>query len=274
MSEDIKCKIGVVQMDCVLGEIEPNLAKIDCFAQAAGELGADLVVFPECATTGYFVAPDLERLAEPPGGPTERALGDIARRAGVRMAVGTVVADDGGFFDAQVLFEPDGSPAATYYKAHLFAAERDCYRAGGAPVVADSPIGGLGLTICYDLIFPDYIRRLTELGADVVINSTDWISDPYLKTTWGWSGPTVEALAITRALENGIFVAMANRVGHEMGFDSIGHSCVVAPSGMILASLRDGEGLAVANIDFAAEDVHKWRAIATYRQDRRPEIYS
>ena len=273
MSTDIKCRIGVVQMDCVLGEIAPNLARIERFAGLAGNLGVDLAVFPECATTGYFVAPELARLAEPPGGSTDQALADIARRAGVRMAVGTVVAEDGGFFDAQVLFEPDGTVAARYRKVHLFSAERECYRAGDTPVLADSPIGKLGLTICYDLIFPEYIRRLVDLGADVVINSTDWITDPYLRATWGWSGPTTQALAVTRALENGVIVAMANRVGHEMGFDSLGHSCVVAPSGKVLASIPEGEGLAVADIDLSAEDLDKWRAIATYRQDRRPEVY-
>ncbi|MGH7185558.1 MAG: nitrilase-related carbon-nitrogen hydrolase, partial [Pseudomonadota bacterium] len=68
-------------------------------------------------------------------------------------------------------------------------------------------------------------------------------------------------------------VAMANRVGREMDFDSLGHSCIVAPSGKILASVPAGEGLAIADVRFAPEDLARWRRIATYREDRRPEIY-
>lgn len=273
MSADIRLKIAVVQMDCVLGEIAPNLDKIGRFADAASGLGVDLLVFPECATTGYFVADRLDRLAEPSDGPTDRALAAIARRAGLYMAVGTVVADNAAFHDAQVLFGPDGRRLATYRKAHLFASERSTFRPGDTPVVVETTVGTLGLTICYDMIFADYFRHLRDLGAGIILNSTDWIGDGYQRETWGWSGVTTQGMAATRALEHGVIVAMANRVGHEMGFDSLGHSCIAGPSGRILASLPTGEGLAVADIDFAGDDLDRWRAIATYRKDRRPDLY-
>lgn len=273
MTADIKMKIGVVQMDCVLGEIAPNLAKIERFAGAAAAAGVDLLVFPECATTGYFVADRLAELAEPTGGTTDRALGAIAAGAGLHMAVGTVVAADGGYYDAQSLFAPDGQRLATYHKAHLFSVERDTFLTGNTPTVVETPLGAVGLTICYDMIFSGYFRRLRDLGAGIILNSTDWIGDGYQRETWGWSGVTTQGMAATRALEHGVIVAMANRVGHEMGFDSLGHSCIAGPSGQILASLPAGEGLAVADIDFAGDDIDKWRAIATYREDRRPDLY-
>jgi 5-aminopentanamidase len=117
-------------------------------------------------------------------------------------------------------------------------------------------LGPIGLSVCYDLIFGDYIRGLIARGAELVINSTNWIAD-----------------ATTRALENVAFVALANRVGHEMGFDSLGHSCIAAPSGKLLASIPGGEGVAVADLGLPQEDLERWRGIATYRRDRRPDVY-
>src|SRR5947199_6892288 len=71
--------IAVVQMDCVVGETEPNLNKIRHFTALSASIGADLVIFPECATTGYFIGERISRLAEAPDGPTSKTLGDIAR---------------------------------------------------------------------------------------------------------------------------------------------------------------------------------------------------
>jgi predicted amidohydrolase len=139
--------------------------------------------------------------------------------------------------------------------------------------VVETDLGRVGMTICYDMIFGDYFRCLAGMRADIIVNSTDWIGDNYQRETWGWSGVTTQGMAATRALENGVFVAMANRVGHEKGFDSLGHSCIASPSGQILASLPSGEDIAIADIDLKSADLAKWRAIATYHQDRRPEVY-
>ena len=193
------------------------------------------------------------------------------------MAVGAYTRRDGGIYDSQLLFGPDGACLAVYDKAHLFAGERESCRAGDRICVADTALGKVGMTVCYDFIFADYVRRLGDLGAELIVNSTNWIADAYQQETWGWSGPVTQSLAATRALENGTFVAMANRVGVEelapgLSFTSLGHSCIAGPSGKILASLTDGEGLAVARIDIAQEDLDRWRAIATYRADRRPEL--
>lgn len=273
MTEDIKLKLAVVQMDCSVGAVAPNLQKIERFAQSAGAQNVDLAIFPECATTGYFISDDLADLAEPTDGPTDRKLSEIAAKAGIHLAVGTVVADGGKFYNAQVMFSPKGERLATYYKAHLFSAERLSYALGDTPTVVDTNLGRIGMTICYDMIFPDYFRTLVNHGAEIIINSTNWIGDAYQQDVWGWSGVTTQGMAATRALENGVVVAMANRTGTEMGFDSLGHSCIIAPSGHILASIPNGEDIAIADMDFKADDLEKWRSIATYRQDRRPELY-
>lgn len=133
--------------------------------------------------------------------------------------------------------------------------------------------GRVALTICYDLVFPEYIRGLVLQGAQLILNSTDWITDPW-QTGKGWSGEVVSHLAATRALENGVHVAMADRAGVEEGWTSLGHSCVCAPSGGFLARIESGEGLVTATVELEHPDWDKWRQIATYLPDRRTDFYA
>lgn len=266
-------RVAVAQMHCMPGDVAANLGRIRALVDSAAADGAALVIVPETATTGYFIADRLDRVAEPEDGPSAEALAAIAREHRVHLAAGFALADGGRFYDAQLLFGPDGRRLATYRKVHLFAAERQWYAAGDEALVVETAIGRIGMSICYDLIFPDFIRTLADRGADLVINSTNWISDGFQREVWGWTGPMVEALARVRALENGVWLAMANCIGPEAGFDSLGHSCVVAPSGKLLASVGTAQGFAAADIAYESGDLARWRSIATYRGDRRPEIY-
>lgn len=270
--------IAVAQMDCVVGETEPNLNKIADFSALAKRLGADLVIFPECATTGYFIGDKIGQFADGPDGPVAARLSDIARQNSINLVCGLFTQENGVFRNSQKVFSPQGKLLATYHKAHLFAVERTMYNAGDEPMVVETSIGKLGLTICYDLIFPGYVRKLIDLGADIIINSTDWINDPYQRDVWGWTEERIRGLASTRALENVIPVAMACRTGHEaagpnLAFDSMGPSCVISPSGKFIARLDIGEGLAIGKVRIAAAELDRWRGIATYREDRRPNLY-
>ena len=266
-------RLAVAQMHCTPGDVEANLAVIEQLVRIAARDGAQLVVLPETATTGYFIADSLEQLAEPEDGPTAQRLAALAAACSLHLAIGMAIVEGGKYYDAQLLFGPDGRRLATYRKTHLFSAERDCYTPGDAAVVVDTDLGRIGMTVCYDLIFPEYSRRLIDLGADLIINSTNWITDAFQRNTWGWGGATVRSLAATRALETGVWLAMANCVGPELAFDSIGHSCVVAPSGKIVGSVAEGQGIAVAEAVFQSPELDRWKAIATYRADRRPELY-
>jgi 5-aminopentanamidase len=270
--------IAVAQMDCFVGETEPNLNKIADFTALAKKLGADLVIFPECATTGYFVGDKIKQLADQPDGPVAARLAGIARTNGINLVCGLFTQENGVVRNSQKVFSPEGKLLATYHKAHLFAVERTMYSAGDEPMVVQTSIGKLGLTICYDLIFPGYVRKLIDLGADIIINSTDWINDPYQRDVWGWTEERIRGLASTRALENVVPVAMACRTGHEtagpnLAFDSMGPSCVISPSGKFIARLDIGEGLAIGKVRIAASEMDRWSGIATYREDRRPDLY-
>lgn len=267
-------RVAVAQMTPAPGDVARNLARIRALVALAAADGAQLVVLPETATTGYFIFDRLAALAEPEDGPTATALSQLAAEAGVHLAVGMALADGGRHYDAQLLWGPDGARLATYRKAHLFASEREFYAAGDRPVVVETALGRIGMSVCYDLIFPGFVGRLCDMGADLVINSTNWITDDFQRTRWGWSAPTIRALAVTRALENGTWLAMADCVGPEAGFDSLGQSCLVAPSGLILGSVGEGQGVVLAEFEpGGSPDLDRWKAVATYRQDRRPELY-
>lgn len=268
----MKARTAVVQMDCVLGDVEANLARIEECARQAAEQGALLVIFPECATTGYFVGERATKLAEPADGPTNERLAELSRSTGVHLAVGVIERDRETLYDALALFSPDRGLLASYRKVHLFAGEKAVFTPGSLPVVVETDIGRLGLTVCYDLMFPEYIRGLVLAGAELIVNGTDWITDAW-QTSQGWSGPSLRALCQVRALENGVHVAMADRVGEELGWNSLGYSTIAGPTGAPLAALEAGEGIGYAEVEDPSAELERWRSIATYLADRQPVLY-
>lgn len=270
----LDAKVAVVQLDCVLGEVQANVRKIERFVSMAAAHGSNLIVVPELGTTGYFVGERLGELAEPIPGPTTRLLAEIARRSHAYLVTGIAErADDGHLYNASVLLSPEGRLVGRYRKCHLFSTERQFFTPGDDPAVFDTEFGRVALTICYDLVFPEYIRSLVDLGAQLIVNSTDWITDAW-QTSVGWSGVVVSHLAATRALENTVHVAMANRVGMEAGWKSLGHSCVCAPSGAFLTRIEEGEGIATADVSLDNAEWQRFRSIASYLDDRRMGLYS
>ena len=185
--------------------------------------------------------------------------------------VGMIERAEGKYFDDAILFTPDGDQHV-YRKTHLFGPERAVFTPGDQPVVVETALGRLGLSVCYDLMFPEFIRSLVLNGAQVVLNVTDWITDAW-QSSMGWSGDTVSSLARIRALENGVHVAMADRAGVEAGWRSLGGSTVASPTGRVLAALGADEGVATAMIDIASADFARWSELATYVRDRRPDLY-
>lgn len=267
-------KLAVVQMDCVLGDVAANLDRAGALLAAAAAQGARLAVLPELCTTGYFIGERLAELAEPVPGPATDRLGAIAARHGLYLAAGIAErGEDGFYYDSAVLLGPDGRLLGCYRKIHLFSAEKQFFYSGDRPALFDTPYGRVALTICYDLVFPEYIRALVLQGAQLILNCTDWITNEW-QTSKGWSGEVVSRLAATRALENTVHVAMANRTGVEAGWRSLGYSCIAAPSGGFLARIEEGEGIAIAPIDPDSPDWQTWRAVATYLQDRRTDLYA
>src|SRR5690606_7051400 len=212
-------------MDCTLGDVKANLAKIAAMTADAKQQGADLVIFPELATTGYFINDRIAELAEPLPGPTTEALTNITKQHDIWLITGMAEAAEGKYSNSATLVSTEGLVGA-YRKVHLFDSAKLTFAVGDEQAIFLTPFGKVALTICYDLLFPEYIRSLVLAHADLIVNSTNWIADEYQRDVWGWVGERTEALAATRALENTVHVAMAARVGREAGFHSLGHSCI------------------------------------------------
>ncbi len=267
-------KIAAVQMDCRLGAKAANLGAIRTHLEEAAQRGARLIVFPECALTGYCFDSLAEAapFAEPLPGPATSVLADDCRRLNVFAAVGLLeTAGPGRVFNACALVGPNGFVAG-YRKVHLPFLGVDRFTTPGDRPFAVHDLGGLkvGMTICYDGSFPESSRVLMLLGADLVILPTNWPTG---------AASTVCHLVQARALENHIWYAAVNRVGEERGFRFIGQSRIVAPNADLLATGSEyGEEILVAEVDPAvARNKHLIKVPGKYELDRlrhrRPEMY-
>jgi predicted amidohydrolase len=262
-------KVAVAQMNSILCDVEANLAKAEALMRCAAGLGADIVLVPETFTTGYNVGDRISEVSDTvPGRITER-LGRLCRELGIHFYGSMIEKDGTQYRNTGVLLSARGELLARYRKVHLFAAEKQMFVPGEESAVIRTELGTLALTICMDLLFPEYIRGLVLSGAEYILNSTDWLRYGPLDQ-WQWHHRQIRALATVRALENTVGLAMACQWGTEGEFSKFGHSCIVSPSGRVLAGVQEGEGVAVHELSM--EGVGQWRSIATYLEDRKKHL--
>lgn len=214
-----------------------SLAAAQITAQEARAAGADLLVLPEMCTTGFTM--DADNLAEPPDGPSVRALATLARDYNLWLVAGVSIRRDGRYLNSALAFAPDGSHVATYDKQRLFgfAKETEVYSPGRGPCVIQ--LGGLSvaLFVCFDLRFPELFR---EIGPDVdaFVLIANWPSAR--QRHW-------EVLTQARAIENQCYMIAVNRIGEGDGLKYSGGSVIFDPWGERIdkparkSSLRVGE---------------------------------
>jgi len=245
-------------------DIERNLATTERLVRRAAACGATLVATPEATT---YLGPHDKKveLAEPVDGPTHRRLGDLAGELGITLLVGSVaercddpeIAGDPAHrcYNTSLLFGPDGSLLARYRKMHLFDVdlregggvrffESDRCAPGDELVVADTPVGRLGLSICYDLRFPEVFRGLRDAGATILAVPSAFTLMTG-KDHW-------HALLRARAIENQAWVLAPGQWGphDDEGLRrSYGHSVIIDPWGTVVAECGDTEGLCFAELD-------------------------
>ncbi|HEX2045878.1 MAG TPA: carbon-nitrogen hydrolase family protein, partial [Gaiellaceae bacterium] len=246
---------GVAQTAPRLGEPARNLAACLDRLEEAAELGCRLVVLPECAISGYMLADEEEaaHVAETVPGPSVEAFEQACARLDLHCIAGLLEQDGGHVRNTAVLVGPDGL-VGRYRKTHLpyLGVDRFVEPGDEPPPVFETPLGRIGIQICYELRFPEVTRSLALRGAEIVAHPTNW--------------PTAvrqfaDFLTRARAAENRVFLLTANRIGREGRIEFLGRSQIVDPQGGRLAEAGEaGEELAVAEID-AAEAREKDRAI-------------
>jgi len=260
-------KIAAAQIACALGDVDANLRKIRDFSARAKEGGSELVVFPEMADTGYSM-PVIQAHAAPW---TEGAVPELRKMAkGLSIAIicGVSEREGNSIYNSQVFIDASGEIVGNYRKTHLFAGtpigEDKCFSPGHE--LKSFPFGGfrLGLSICYDLRFPEVYRKLAiEQEANVFIISSAW---PF---------PRVEhfrILCAARAIENQSYVIVSNRVGTDEGVTCCGSSAIIDPYGVIVAcASADREELVQAEV--SEEVIASVRNKMAVFAQRRPDLY-
>ena len=269
-------RVAVCQIALTIGDVTVNRAAARAAIERAAADGARLVVLPELVNSGYvFDGPDEARaLAEPVAGPTVREWSALARAHDLVIAGGLCELDDAGAVrNSAVLVDRDGT-RAVYRKAHLWADEQDVFVPGdAAPPVVETAAGRIGLLVCYDVEFPEWVRVPALAGADILAVCTNWPASAS-------PGPAGERSALVvnvqaAAYTNHMFVAVADRCGAERGTAWVGGSVIVGPDGYPLAGpvLADRPAVLTAGCDpRRARD----KAIGPRNDihaDRRAELY-
>ena len=232
-----------------------NLAQARELVSRAAARGATFVALPENVELMASSREKREQ-AEALDGPALTGFRELARSLGITLLAGSLAerAAGGKIYNTSVLVGPDGRDLAVYRKIHLFDVdirdgatyrESELVEAGTEAVVGDSPVGRVGLSVCYDLRFPELYRRLSRAGADVVTVPAAFTLMTG-KDHW-------EVLLRARDIENQCYVVAAAQHGSHPGNRlTYGHSMIVDPWGLVLACCPDGPGVALAELDRAA----------------------
>lgn len=282
-------RVAAVAFDGRPGETSANLERLDAWCARAADAGAALVLFPELSVTGFVpnhpsgdhaawlqaALRGVRAVAEPLDGPAVRALAATARRHGVLVAAGLL--EDAGHLlhNTHVLVGADGLLGA-WRKMHVPLFEMPLYNGGGPPGVADTPLGRIGVNICFDAFLPESTRLLAVRGAEIVLFPFAADPPPVTPAGWAaWAGRTLEA----RCAENGVFGVACNTRG-EVSFAGVsqrfpGGGMIVGPEGDVLATVEaEGEAAAMLVGDLRRERLVEARTRFEYTfRFRRPELY-
>lgn len=254
-------RIALFQMQALPGNVEANLALIeDAAIQAAAE-GAALLIAPELATVGYGSGDAIAANAEPVTGRQVTVLAEIAAAQRLAIIAGFPERDGGRVYNSAVFTDGKAAPVI-YRKSHLYGPYERAIFAAGEPAAVTAQLGTLtvGMLICYDVEFPENVRRLALSGADLVAVPTALPAVPE-------AAIITERMIPVRAFENQIFVAYANHTGNDELFTYAGLSHIAAPDGGTLA--RAARDVAVIFSDIAPAKYAASREINSYIADLR-----
>ncbi len=259
---------GLLQFDPVFGDINGNVSKV---LRILSDKEAHLVVLPELFNTGYqFISKgEISDLSEEiPEGFTTKRLIELSQDKKLHTVAGIAERDGNSFYNSAVLTGPEGF-VGVYRKTHLFSEEKVWFSPGNTGFkVWDTPIGRIGVMICFDWFFPESARTLALKGADIIAHPANLVL-PYCP----------DAMP-TRCLENRVYAVTANRTGaEERGgkerLEFIGTSEIVSPAGeVIYRAARESEEFGSANVDISVARNKDLNAFNNLFEDRKKEYYS
>ena len=243
-----KIKLALAQISSKRENKSENLRKIEKLTLKAKQQGADLIIFPEMSLTGYVVLDQVYELAETIPGPSTQKIEALAKKTGMHIIFGMPELSEkthATVFNTAVFVGPKGligKYRKMYLPTHSVFEEKRYFRPGYEAAAFQTDIGNIGLSICYDVFFPE-VYRLTRLkGAQLIVCIS---ASPAVRRGY------FEILTSARALENTAFLAYVNLAGVEDGLQFWGGSRLVCPTGDVVAKAKyDEEDFVVCEVDF------------------------
>jgi N-carbamoylputrescine amidase len=267
-------KLALIQQHATSDKASNVARGLDAVDRAAAA-GASVAIFAELAFEHFHpqrpARGGVLDLAEPVPGPTTQAFCDRARRHGMVIVLNLYERDGPHAYDCSPVIDADGRLLGRTRMIHItdYACfhEQGYYTPGdtGAPVY-DTRAGRIGVAICYDRHYPEYMRALAVAGADLV-------AVPQAGAAGEWPEGLYEAEMRVAAFQNGYYVALCNRVGAEDCLTFAGESFVCAPNGQVIARARAGEDtILYSDVDLSSAERSHARRL--FLRDRRPELYA
>jgi predicted amidohydrolase len=264
-----KIKLALAQMASKRENKTENIKKIEEITVKAKEQGADLVIFPELFLTGYVVRDQIYELAETIPGPSTQKIEQVAKETGMHIIFGMPELSEktrATVFNTAVFIGPDGfigKYRKMYLPTHSVFEEKRHFRPGYQVAAFDTPIGKIGMCICYDIFFPE-VTRLTRLhGSQLIVCIS---ASPAVRRSY------FEILTAARALENTAFLAYVNLVGIEDGLQFWGGSRLVSPTGDVVVKAKyDEEDFVLCDVNFG--DIRPAETFIPTLRDLRPELF-
>ena len=264
-----KIKLALCQISSKRESKKENLAKIENLSWKAKQQGADIAIFPEMSLTGYVVLDQVYELAETIPGPSTDKIQALAKETGLHIIFGMPELSEktkATVYNTAVIVGPKGligSYRKMYLPTHSVFEEKRYFRPGYQPAAFQTDLGNIGLTICYDVFFPEVFRLIRLKGAQLIVCIS---ASPAIRRNY------FEILTAARALENTAFLAYVNLVGVEDGLQFWGGSRLVSPTGDILAKAKyDEEDLIICEVDYS--DLRTAETFIPALRDLRPELF-
>jgi len=264
-----KIRLALAQFASKRESKEENIKKIIEITLKAKNQKVDLVIFPELFLTGYVVRDQIYELAETVPGPSTLRIERIAKETGMHIIFGMPELSEktrATVFNTSVFIGPDGL-VGKYRKmclpTHSVFEEKRYFRQGYQAAAFDTPIGKIGLCICYDIFFPEVTRLTRLLGSQLIVCIS---ASPAVRRSY------FEILTATRALENTAFLAYVNLVGVQDGLQFWGGSHLIGPTGDVVAKAKyDEEDFVICSVDY--RDIRQAETFIPTLRDVRPEFF-